>query len=46
MEVVHPRCCGIDLHKKDVKATLMISGSDGKLRQETRTFATMTDDLL
>jgi transposase len=46
MEVVHPRCCGIDLHKKDVKATVMLSGSDGKLTQETRTFTTMTDDLL
>jgi hypothetical protein len=29
MEVVHPRCAGIDISKKDAKVCIRIQGSDG-----------------
>src|SRR3712207_295683 len=46
MEVVYPRCCGLDLHKRLVVACLIVPGPDGTLHKEMRTFGTMTDDLL
>jgi transposase len=45
MDVVYPRCCGIDIHKKTAVACVI--NSEGKrARKEIRTFGTMTDDLL
>jgi len=41
MKVLYPRCCGIDVHAKMLVACLIVNG-----RKDTRTFATMTDDLL
>ena len=41
MEVIYERCCGIDVHKKSIVACLMV----GK-KKETRTFGTMTDDII
>jgi len=41
MKAVHQRCCGLDVHKKTVVACVL----SGKGR-ETRTFGTMTRDLL
>lgn len=41
MEVLYARCCGIDVHAKMLVACLIREG-----RKETRTFSTMTDDLL
>lgn len=41
MEVVFPRCCGLDIHKKSVVACAITPGG-----KETRTFSTMTKDLL
>ncbi len=41
MEVMYPRCCGLDIHKKSVVACAITPGG-----QETRTFTTMTRDLL
>lgn len=46
MEVVYPRCCGLDIHKKTVMACRIIPGSGNKLQKEVRTFSTMTEDLL
>ena len=46
MEVVYPRCCGLDVHKKNVTACLLTVGADGTRQKEIRTFETMTDDLL
>jgi len=40
-EVVYERCCGMDVHKEDVKACVNING-----KKEVKTFSTMTDDLL
>ena len=41
MEVVHKRCCGMDVHKKTVVACVITP--EGR---QTRTFLTMTKDLL
>jgi len=46
MQVIYPRCCGLDIHKKFVVACLLIGDPDGTVHKETRTFSTMTEDLL
>jgi transposase len=46
MEVVHPRCCGIDVHKQMVVACLLCSRAEGTPSKDVRTFGTMTADLL
>jgi transposase len=46
MDVVHARCCGLDVHKRTVVACLFISASGREPSKEVRTFGTMTDDLL
>ncbi len=46
MEVLHERCCGLDVHKRAVVACLLTPGSRGQPNKETRTFSTMTADLL
>lgn len=45
MEVLHPRCCGLDVHKAMVVACVRLV-IDGKIVKETRTFATTTAGLL
>jgi transposase len=46
MQVIHPRCAGLDVHKKTVVVTSMLTQADGSVEKRTRTFATMTADLL
>ncbi len=46
MEVVHARCCGLDVHKKTVVACLVTPATQGEPHKETRTFGTMSADLL
>jgi transposase len=46
MEIVYPRCCGLDVHKRTVVACLLVPGPDGQAAKEIRTFGTMTGDLL
>jgi transposase len=29
MDVIHERCCGLDIHKKTVVACLLLPGADG-----------------
>ena len=45
MDVIHPRCAGLDVHKDTVVvcARLII---DGKVQQEVKTFGTTTKELL
>jgi transposase len=45
MEVLHPRCAGLDVHKRSVVACAMWSGPGGTVVTKTRTFGTMTADL-
>jgi transposase len=46
MQVVHPRCCGLDIHKKTVVACALLTSPNGHVQREVRTFGTMTTDLL
>uniref|UniRef100_A0A7C2IQ11 IS110 family transposase n=1 Tax=Ammonifex degensii TaxID=42838 RepID=A0A7C2IQ11_9THEO len=46
MEVVHERCCGLDVHKEKVVACLITPGEKGQAQKQTRTFGTMTEELL
>jgi transposase len=46
MEILYERCAGLDIHKKNVKACLASPGQGGKRQKETRTYLTMTQDLL
>ena len=44
MEVLHPRCAGLDVHKDSVVACVRIA-ADGTVKHEVRTFGTMTTPL-
>ena len=45
MEVLYPRCAGLDVHKATVVAAVRLA-ADGKVAREVRTFATTTAGLL
>lgn len=47
MNVIHERCCGIDVHKRTIVACAIVpgAGADGQPDKQTRKFQTMTDDL-
>jgi len=45
MDVIYPRCAGLDVHKQTVVACARLSG-DGAPKQEVRTFPTTTSGLL
>ena len=45
MEVLHPRCCGLDVHKETVVACVRLV-IDGKTVKEVRTFSTTTASLI
>ena len=44
MEVLHPRCAGLDVHKDSVVACVRIA-CEGDVKQEVRTFGTTTTSL-
>src|SRR2546428_8881296 len=46
MEVLYPKCCGIDVHKQFLVACLLIADEAGHQHQEIRRFSTMTGELL
>jgi transposase len=45
MEILHPRCCGLDVHKETVVACVRLV-VDGKPVKEVRTFSTTTASLI
>ena len=45
MDVIYPRCAGLDVHKQTAVACARVAGN-GPLLQEVRTFATTTSGLL
>jgi transposase len=45
MQVVYPRCCGLDIHKKLIVACVLVSTEAGTSQATTKTFGAMTDDL-
>jgi len=46
MEPIFAICCGLDVHKRSIQACLRRLGPDGRVHQETRSFGTMTRDIL
>lgn len=46
MQVVHERCCGLDVHKKTVTACVLLTDEKGRVQKSVRTFCTLTADLL
>jgi transposase len=46
MDVVHKHCAGLDVHKKLVVAAIIITNEGEEVYRETRSFGTMTSDLL
>src|SRR5260370_34129609 len=46
MERMIARGCGIDVHKETLSACVRITGSDGSVSQEIRSFGTTSDELL
>jgi hypothetical protein len=46
MQVLYPRCSGLDVHKRFVVACVLTTAEDGSVQKATRTFDTMTADLL
>jgi transposase len=46
MDVIYPRCCGLDVHKREVVACVVSTEPDGTWRKEVRAFGTMTPDIL
>lgn len=45
MEVIYPRCCGLDIHKESISACVLVKES-GKREKHLARFGTMTSDLL
>jgi transposase len=46
MDTLYPRGAGLDIHKQTVVACVRRAGAGGKVRRQTRTFGTMTAQLL
>jgi len=46
MDIVHTHCAGLDVHKKTVVAAIIVPDPKEELHKETRSFGTMTIDLL
>src|SRR5215831_10189105 len=46
MQVIHERWAALDVHKKTVVVTIMLTQADGRVQPSTRTFLPLTADLL
>jgi transposase len=46
LSVVHPVCCGLDVHKDHVSVCLLSTDESGQVVSEIKEFRTFTDDLL
>lgn len=46
LSVIHPICCGLDVHKKKISACLVTTDSAGNEEYEIREFGTFTDELI
>ncbi len=45
LKIVYPNCCGIDVHKKFVVATVGTTNKSGVTDYQTKQFSTFTEDL-
>ena len=46
IQIVHPVCCGLDVHKKKISACLITMDEQGKEQYEIKEFGTFTNNLL
>jgi transposase len=46
LKIVYPTCCGIDIHKKFVVATVGTTNLSGVTEYQTKQFSTFTEDLI
>jgi transposase len=46
MDVTYPRCCGLDVHKREVVACVVATAPDGTPHKAVRACGTMTPDIL
>ena len=46
IQIIHPVCCGLDVHKKKISACLITIDEYGKEHYEIKEFGTFTNDLL
>jgi transposase len=46
IQIIHPICCGLDVHKKKISACLITVDENGKEQYEIKEFGTFTNDLL
>jgi transposase len=44
-DIVHRRCCGLDVHKDQIAACIRWVEDNGEIEQETRVFGTTTEQL-
>ena len=45
MKIVHPICCGVDVHKKTIVATIAATDENNVTNYETKSFSTINSDL-
>ena len=46
LRIVHPICCGLDIHKESVSACIIFPDDKGREQSEIEEFGTFTDDLM
>lgn len=46
LKIIHPVCCGVDVHKKFIVVTISFSGRNSVTTYKTKKFSTFTSDLL
>ena len=46
MEILHRRCAGLDVHKKSVVTTILVSDEHGRVLKETRSFGNLPNEIL
>jgi transposase len=46
MEILYPRCAGLDVHKKSIKVCMLVRQADGQPHNVFRTYGTTTQELL
>jgi hypothetical protein len=46
IQIMHPVCCGLDVHKEKVSACLITVDKDRQEQYKIKEFGTFTDDLM
>ena len=46
IRIVHPICCGLDVHKESVSACIIFPDDKGEEQSDVKIFGTFTDDLI